>query len=753
MRLPKADIHTETSDNIDKSFKFGIREQDTGLILDILRKKMYKDPIVAMCREISCNSKDAHVEIGTPEKPIEVILPTALNPELKIKDFGLGINQKRIANIFVNFGASTKRNSNKYIGAYGLGAKSAFAYGDSFTVVTICNKKKRTYTAYIDESQKGKLDLLREEATKEHTGTTIIIPIKKDDCTTVAQAIIEATAYWHVKPILKGSTNIPEYPDFGEPMLSDEKENWILFSSSNNRRSHRFNDKAKILIDRIGYDVSPKDLGIKYDPYSYSNEPKDKKAKALASLLEKDLHLEFGIGKLNLASNRDNIHFDNPTQKTIIDKLEKVLEALYDHAMEKIAKFDNIADAEKFWADFKEYIPAVSAGKTPSWKSIELKGLTRLINKNKDKDAPPASGVLIEHFYWYHKTIRKSYVQEWVVRKEVKLSLDLTHSVYINDLDTKLAPRARVVELMSSSRTNNDTGYKAISDDKKIINHVCVMTFNNPDTEVYWYDTLNLAHVKLKSASSLPIPDKTRKISSLKRKKRENFDAWKFNTRYDKNWEPCLIEKNGDKGTYVIIINKRNMKFDKMAPIRYHISELEKLRELLDEPIYGIHIRHQHFIGDEWEPLNKVGVEKIKEALKGFDIAETKYHAGAASFMYNEAFYESIRKAIKVNELGAESKVLRYIKKSKELKHLINECKFNQELYGHFKYIVTCKAKKIYDINKHPLNIMMNEIKKTYPLLIHLNNYNYTEIPSEAVMEYISMIDEKEKHSKIAQVA
>ena len=47
--------------------------QDTGMIFDILRNKMYSNPIEAICREISCNARDAHravdVRLGREDLP------------------------------------------------------------------------------------------------------------------------------------------------------------------------------------------------------------------------------------------------------------------------------------------------------------------------------------------------------------------------------------------------------------------------------------------------------------------------------------------------------------------------------------------------------------------------------------------------------------------------------------------------------------------------------------------------------------
>lgn len=84
-------------------------QRQGSLILDTLRSKLYDDPMKAMCREIMANARDAHREAGTPDLPIEVTLPTAFSRSVEIRDQGTGISPRRMSEIFLNYGASTKR--------------------------------------------------------------------------------------------------------------------------------------------------------------------------------------------------------------------------------------------------------------------------------------------------------------------------------------------------------------------------------------------------------------------------------------------------------------------------------------------------------------------------------------------------------------------------------------------------------------------------------------------------------------------
>lgn len=174
---------------------------DLGFMFEILRSKLYSDPIKAIAREISCNARDAHREAKIPKTPIEIDLPSTLSSNhIRIRDFGPGISPDRMSNVFLKYGASTKRDSNQQTGGFGLGAKTPFAYTDTFSITTCVDRVERTYTAYIDESRVGKIALLSEKKTKKRNGTEIVIPVQKEHFAQFEKEFITATYWWDVRP-------------------------------------------------------------------------------------------------------------------------------------------------------------------------------------------------------------------------------------------------------------------------------------------------------------------------------------------------------------------------------------------------------------------------------------------------------------------------------------------------------------------------------------------------------------------------
>lgn len=200
--LREVDTFTpETSEKFGlASFNFSIK--DPTLIFDAVTDKMYSTPIQTMVQEYMCNARDAHREVGKFDTPIEITLPTRINKYLVIKDKGPGLTEKRIREVFVFLGESTKTDSNLQTGGWGLGAKIAWAYTDSFTVISTVNGAKSTYLAYKGEAGIRKFDLLESVTTDETNGVAIQIRIKNKDVHEVERAVNRMCFFWDVQPVV-----------------------------------------------------------------------------------------------------------------------------------------------------------------------------------------------------------------------------------------------------------------------------------------------------------------------------------------------------------------------------------------------------------------------------------------------------------------------------------------------------------------------------------------------------------------------
>jgi DNA topoisomerase VI subunit B len=137
-----------------------------------LYSSRYSNKIQAVMREIACNAADSHVEVGTPNRPIVIHLPNKLEPWLSFQDFGPGLSEERLEQVYTTCYASTKSSSNSETGCFGVGSKSVFCYSDNFQVRNRHNNIEYNYSLFIDENGIPNLTCLSEEPTEEEKEQT-----------------------------------------------------------------------------------------------------------------------------------------------------------------------------------------------------------------------------------------------------------------------------------------------------------------------------------------------------------------------------------------------------------------------------------------------------------------------------------------------------------------------------------------------------------------------------------------------------
>lgn len=160
-------------------------------MMEILSKKLYTNPELAVCRELVCNAIDAHKAVNSTKK-VEVTMPSVYNDfRFIVKDYGTGLSEEDVLNLYTTYGQSTKQGSNDFIGGLGIGSKSPFALTEEFSVVS---RYKGTATTYHCYKQKGLPVCTKLSAAKtdEHDGMTITVPFNIDSCASFCARAIHA---------------------------------------------------------------------------------------------------------------------------------------------------------------------------------------------------------------------------------------------------------------------------------------------------------------------------------------------------------------------------------------------------------------------------------------------------------------------------------------------------------------------------------------------------------------------------------
>ena len=426
-----------------ESKTFSVDTNDT-MIIKLLRDKMYKNKIGAVCREVVSNSRDANREAGRESTPVCVELTNNLGSLLSdeemyitFQDNGVGISPNRMDNIFLKYGGSTKRDSDKYTGGFGIGAKTPFAYSNEFIIITVVEEKgvrtKYEYQAVITSNGKSEVSrmmLLGSEVTDEQTGTKVCVPIKQEDRIEFEKELVYVTSLWKVKPVLKGFTE-----ETTITILKETKDYIFIKDSSGRDNRSMFGSQTFIaLIDEIPYKLERDKLTDYKELEEISGKIEDRYK----------LVLKYNTGEVSVSGSREDVEYVNDNYEKFVEKAKIVLK----EGEEFIESFLNSASSyvqscvySNFIAQNRGYSYGNSQELVEGWNVDYLKYLSKLsaiksLNYNDDKLYKEFNGVKsIEYFSpktynIYSMSIQNGRLTKGYSNRHTKISSDWAEKEY-----------------------------------------------------------------------------------------------------------------------------------------------------------------------------------------------------------------------------------------------------------------------------------------------------------------------------------
>lgn len=297
------------------------------MILNVLTDSLYTDKEAAVLREYACNAADANVEAGHSEKPIDVRLPNRLDPTLSIRDYGFGMSPDQIQTVFCKLGRSTKRGSNEFTGMLGIGSKAGFAYGDSFLVTSFTNKRKAVYNAYRDQGM-PKLAKMMEDTTDQPDGIEVKVPIRQADMHNFITKAERIFRYFRVRPNITGANVV--FDDRAEQYAGT---GWRYVG----------NGISVAIMGNVGYTLNAAAMGLTQGAYgSISREE---------TLIGLGIELDFEIGELEIAANREGLQYRDATKKAISARLKTAIDEIGGIFTDKIASAASLWEARRYYHD------------------------------------------------------------------------------------------------------------------------------------------------------------------------------------------------------------------------------------------------------------------------------------------------------------------------------------------------------------------------------------------------------------------
>lgn len=293
---------------------------------------MYQYKLAAVIRENCCNAYDSHIEAGIEDEPFHVTLPNDFNPNLTIEDFGVGLDDNGVRNVFSSYFKSTKNNSNVVTGGFGIGAKSTFAYSDTFEIVARKDGMERTYVAFIGEDGIPEVQLFSEKETGHRNGVRIKIPVQKEDFKRVIGEARVILSFFPTTPTVTGGDGI------FEPLVSDlheqEAENGFALIPIATGSDLYSGHVVYVLLNNVLYPI-PRSV--------YGNISNTESINLVAN--SRAIVLKFEDGTLPPAATRESLSLKEDTKELIKNSIESIINAKIDEFQEKIDQILHPSDA------------------------------------------------------------------------------------------------------------------------------------------------------------------------------------------------------------------------------------------------------------------------------------------------------------------------------------------------------------------------------------------------------------------------
>ncbi len=712
-----------------KEEQFGIG--DVRVIFEILRSKMYPVPIKSFTQEIMCNGRDAHREVGKPDVPIVVKMPTSFDRTFSVRDYGVGVGPERMSNVFIKYGASTKRDSNDQTGGFGLGAKSPWAYTDTFGITTWTpdgedgQMIKREYIAYIDETRIGKLSLMTEEASTEKQGTMITVACKPSDESSFVDWVKATTEYWEVRPTIKGVEmkwdNIPKAFE-GAKWNVLERESYMGQYTSYSR-----DDKAKAIVDGIPYTLQWANLKL--------NQWDGDLKRISQALFNVPLRMEFSIGEIQLSANREEIDYQESCIEVIQNRLKAIIKEFRKTIDSGIADSTDLWEANLRWQQIKSNFKDIFD--TASWtdgngQSHVLTGERIFFGK---------SGCTMWSFS------RPDYGNSQKFKKERwntdRIRVQSDWKFCIND-DTCERPNRRRLTTLFDADGGTLKGVNVIMLPLEPLDRAEALKILRED---FYVDLLQPTY--LSTVVKAPIQRATggTSVYTVTKAYRWQGDTYRRSDRWEK-----LTSFDITTGSQVYVTVVRGEAYlDDATTKNINTHNLQQIYKYLGVDVYGVPKRSVGKVGSQWVTLVDAVKAKYDEMIANIKVDKLGKVADDTDYIlsYKYSQLKFLSDAANVSKLATDSLLKEYIDKctsAQAAQHAVMKLEqFEVMLERSGIHTVIKRTKDTYDFKR-----MCAEVENMYPLLSMLQGWGKNASQKNAIIEYVNMMDSRNQ-KKVAK--
>lgn len=267
--------------------RVGIDKSNLDFITTLLTSNLYSKPLESFLRETVANAYDSHIEAGTNEHILLLIEDSGYSTyTISIRDYGTGVSPERFEQIYKNIGSSTKRESNDYIGMFGIGRFSCLSCADVANITSYYNGRKYSYVMYKNG---GGINIDRISETEGDFKNGLEVSIKKYVFRTqeFEEAINALCLFDKLYVSYKGSNgslkdyvskfntrSLTDFKTFSKCSLLSPYQNYyrvgnVLYSANNDANNDLNTENGLIISLPIGtVDITPNREALQYTDYT-----------------------------------------------------------------------------------------------------------------------------------------------------------------------------------------------------------------------------------------------------------------------------------------------------------------------------------------------------------------------------------------------------------------------------------------------------------------------------------------------------
>lgn len=701
--------------------------QASGKAFEILSSGLYNNREKAVLRELSCNAYDAHVAAGKQNIPFDIVLPTRIEPTLIVKDYGTGLSENDIYELYTTYFNSDKTDSNLFVGALGLGSKSPFSITDQFTVESRYKGTKSIYLCSISQEGIPQVSKVLEQETSEENGITVKIAIPEDNVHKFQR---------EVESVVKPFSVLPNIQNHFDPQILNlyknvdkiqEGKGWFWLKDYNKK------DSISVIQGNVEYPLNLPDILEDHDKINFFYD--------LIGMDDK-IVINFPLGTLNVAANREDLSLDKRTISNIKKRLEVVMEDIINVFKNQVNNIDNELDLASFCLKFNHEVRLFIKDHI-YWKG-EL--IRNAININVPEEYR-------EQIVLYYSSGEKRTSRE---TKVYTMNLEQNIKFFYYDYDKK----NKGISKIKNKIYNREFEFGVLVYDESFFTEAF-----KGDIAYRKLSEVENPYTGSRNSKELKVPEFTAFYSFIYTFLGKNKIMYR-DTFYN-------LANNTNKKIICVVSGGKNLGYVNGKKINDHMirafisSTFNKYPNIYKKNFLPIiyKVKKAEANRDEFTTNpNIVNIEDIMNTLVNKYFYIEAYKDLLERLVYRIEDFELIhgikRESLNITEdMNSMSPLLRLLniykkidEKRKKYKRSRDTRVFFQEIQTIGKAIGVNNNNKIHEVRKnlktHYIDELIKKVTNYYPMLKYIRSYMFNGVAAREVIEYIKMVDFQKNSQK-----